>query len=145
MPHGLRLRVLFLITGSIGLILAGCETTGRHTASRPGEVLAPGELPHTRTTAKTSDLSHPPQAIHMVNPVYPFSERAQHISGIVIVEFVVDKNGNVPQARAVRAPSEALAQAAVAAVMKSKFTPGEKDGHRVNCVLRVPITFSLDD
>lgn len=133
------------MTASFGLLLTGCETTSQPTTSRPGEALTPGELPHTRTIERTKDLTDLPQAIHMVKPVYPFPERAKHISGVVIIQFVVDTGGNVAQARAIQAPSEALGQSAVDAIMQSKFTPGSKHGHRVNCLMRVPITFSLDD
>lgn len=61
----------------------------------------------------------------------------------VIVDFIVDRNGNVRNAFAIKADNAELARAAVGAVAHWKFQPGAHNGHVVATHLQVPIVFSL--
>jgi protein TonB len=78
-------------------------------------------------------------------PIYPFEMRRQGIGGQVMVEFIVDANGDVRNAYAARSTQHEFEAAAVAAVSKWKFKPGKKGGRAVATHLQVPIEFTLND
>jgi protein TonB len=78
-----------------------------------------------------------------VNPQYPFEMRRAGITGEVLVEFIVDSNGDVRNAFAVRSTQREFETAAVQAVSKWKFKPGRKGGRNVNTRMQQPISFSL--
>jgi len=76
-------------------------------------------------------------------PQYPFEMRRAGITGEVLVEFIVDANGDVRNAFAVRSTQREFETAAVQAVSKWKFKPGRKGGRAVNTRMQQPISFSL--
>jgi len=70
---------------------------------------------------------------HEVLPEYPASVRANHIEGDVLVDVVVDENGRIQKAVALRwqVGSPVLGDAAEAAVKKWEYQPVLKDGKPV--------------
>jgi len=89
------------------------------------------------------NLDQVPQARAKVPPQYPFEMRRAGITGEVLVEFIVDTNGDVRNAFAVRSSQREFEAAAVQAVSKWKFRPGRKGGRAVNTRMQQPISFSL--
>ncbi len=77
---------------------------------------------------------------------YPQDAKQKGISGRVFVTFVVNKEGEVDQARVVRGVDPSL-DAEALRVMNSipKWTPGYEKGKAVNVTYTVPINFSLKD
>ena len=69
--------------------------------------------------------------------------RRGHITGEVLVDFVVDPSGNVRNATAVHSSQREFEESACAAVSKWKFRPGLKDGRAVYVHMQVPIVFTL--
>jgi protein TonB len=92
-----------------------------------------------------NQLDQTPQAKFQARPQYPFEMRRAGISGEVIVEFIVDTNGDVRNAFAVRSTQREFEQAAVQAVSKWKFRPGKKGGRAVPTRMQIPIVFTLND
>ncbi len=84
-----------------------------------------------------------PTPISMPTPDYPDELRRERISGVVLVEFIIGKDGNVVEAKAKKSPDERLSRLAEDAVMKWKFEPGIKDGAPVEVRAAMPITFDL--
>ncbi|MDP3070122.1 MAG: energy transducer TonB [Opitutaceae bacterium] len=78
-------------------------------------------------------------------PQYPFEMRRAGISGEVVVEFLVDTNGDVQDAHAVRSSQREFESSAVAAVSKWKFKAGRKGGRDVITRMQVPIVFTLNE
>ena len=78
-------------------------------------------------------------------PQYPFEMRRAGISGEVVVDFIVDTNGDVQNAYALRSTQREFEAAAVAAVSKWKFKPGRKGGRDVPTHMQVPIVFTLNE
>jgi RNA polymerase sigma factor (sigma-70 family) len=76
-------------------------------------------------------------------PNYPSDLRVHGIEGEAIIHFVVDENGAVRGAEAVKATHEAFAAVAVGAVEKWVFEAGKKGNVPVNVQMVVPIVFSL--
>jgi len=61
----------------------------------------------------------------------------------VLVDFIVDTEGAVRNARAVRSSRNEFEENAVIAVAKWKFVPGRKNNHAVFTHMQVPILFTL--
>jgi len=92
-----------------------------------------------------SKLDQVPVPKFRARPQYPFEMRRAGITGEVVVEFIVDTNGDSRNAFAVRSTQREFEQAAVQAVSKWKFRPGRKGGRAVNTRMQVPIVFTLND
>jgi protein TonB len=90
-------------------------------------------------------LDQPPAVIRQARPVYPYDMREKGYSGSVMVDFIVDPDGNVRNATAVRSSMPEFAPSAVAAVSKWKFKAGRKANHAVFTHMQVPIEFTLDN
>lgn len=77
--------------------------------------------------------------------VYPEAAWVDRIEGTVIVQVVVDEQGEVLEALAVRSPSEVLSHAALAAVRQQRFTPGRVGDQPVAVRITLPIRFRLPE
>jgi protein TonB len=92
-----------------------------------------------------ADLDQIPTIKFPVKPVYPFEMRRAGIAGEVTVDFIVDTNGDVQNAYAIRSSQREFEAAAVTAVAKWKFKPGIKGGKVVPTHMQVPIVFTLNE
>jgi protein TonB len=92
-----------------------------------------------------SKLDKAPDPKFQAKPVYPFEMRRAGIAGDVLVDFIVDSNGDVRNAYAARSSQREFEAAAVQAVSKWKFRPGKKGGRAVNTHMQVPIVFTLNE
>jgi protein TonB len=92
-----------------------------------------------------SKLDQQPVPRFQARPQYPFEMRRAGISGEVLVDFIVDTNGDVRNAYAVRSSQREFEAAAVQAVSKWKFKAGRKNGHAVYTHMQVPIVFTLNE
>lgn len=116
-----------------------------------GAITIPVVKPGTRLGSGMKDLfdvanlDQPPVLRVPVNPNYPFEMRRAGISGEVLVEFIVDTNGNVAAIQVVRSSQREFEQPALQAVQKWKFRPGKKGGRNVNTRVQQVITFNLND
>jgi protein TonB len=90
-------------------------------------------------------LDRTPIARFQARPQYPFEMKRVGISGEVLVEFIVEANGLVRDAKAVRSSQREFEAAAVQAVNKWTFRPGQKSGCNVATRMQVPIIFSLNE
>ena len=74
---------------------------------------------------------------------YPDLAIRAGIEGQVVVQFIVDERGNVIYPVVVRTPNEMLSQAALDAILASRFTPGQQMGRPVRVRFAVPVSFQL--
>ncbi|MFO7868014.1 MAG: energy transducer TonB [Bacteroidales bacterium] len=78
------------------------------------------------------------------NLEYPNEAIEMEIEGMVMVQFVVDENGNAKDPEVLKGVSRHLDQAALDVIAKlPKFNPGEQAGKKVKVYYRVPIHFQL--
>lgn len=89
------------------------------------------------------EVDQVPQAVLQGPAEYPASLKAQHVTGEVVVRFVVDANNSVRDVRVVSSTARGFDVAAVQAVQKWKFKAGTKAGKAVPVQLEVPIRFNL--
>jgi len=80
------------------------------------------------------------------NLQYPKSAAEKGVDGRVIVQFAINKNGQVVDAVVVRSVDPALDKEAIRVVNSSpRWTPGEQRGEPVKVLFTFPINFVLDD
>ena len=74
---------------------------------------------------------------------YPEFAKKAGIEGRVIVQFVVDKQGNVQSPKVIRGVHKLLNEEAIKAVKDQKFKPGKQRGQPVKVQMSLPVTFRL--
>ncbi|MEM9446461.1 MAG: energy transducer TonB [Verrucomicrobiota bacterium] len=88
-----------------------------------------------------AELDKPAQAVFQGLPVYPPELQKKKLKGRAIITFIVGKDGRVQSPKAIKSDHPAFGKAAVDAVRKWKFEPGERDGKKVAMKMKVPISF----
>jgi protein TonB len=88
------------------------------------------------------DVKRPAKIAH-VDPAYPSLARQARVSGLVIIEAIIAKDGTVRDARVLRSV-RLLDQAALDAVNQWRFTPTLLNGEPVEVVMSVNVTFALE-
>ncbi len=76
--------------------------------------------------------------------VYPELAIRAGIQGKVFVKAFVDEKGNVVKAKIIKGIGVGCDEAAIAAVMKTKFNPGKQRGKPVRVQVSIPILFKLN-
>jgi TonB family protein len=84
-----------------------------------------------------------PRKIKQVDPVYPEIARRARVSGAVILEVIVDKQGNPRDIKVLRGLSMGLTEAAVEAVKQWKWEPSTLNGKPVEVIVIVTVNFRL--
>lgn len=92
-----------------------------------------------------SMLDQQPVPQFQARPQYPFEMRRAGIAGEVTVDFIVDPDGNVQNAYALKSSQHEFEASAVQAVSKWKFKAGRKAGKSVPTHMQVPIVFTLNE
>lgn len=85
-----------------------------------------------------------PVAIVHVNPLYPEEARRAGVSGLVILETVIDHTGVVRDIKVLKPLPHGLSEAAVDAVKQWVFKPGTLNGEAVDVIFNLTINFKLD-
>ncbi len=74
---------------------------------------------------------------------YPEIARKAGVEGRVILQFIVDENGNVTEPAVVRGIGAGCDEEALRVVREAKFKPGRQRGKAVKVKMSLPITFKL--
>src|SRR6202012_1295390 len=88
-----------------------------------------------------AELDRIPRALYRVVPKVSAKLLTQATGNEVIIEFIVDKHGDVVSAEIVKEPSHELGEVALKSVLKWHFKPGMKAGRVVNTRVRQPLIF----
>ena len=79
------------------------------------------------------------------NLQYPEAAREAHVTGTVVVSFVVEKNGTIGNVRIIRDLGYGCGEEAVRIVkMMPKWNPGKQSGIKVRSEFTLPVQFKLD-
>lgn len=92
-----------------------------------------------------NNLDQRPVARVQPGPQYPYEMSRAGISGEVVVEFIINTNGDVIQTQVVRSSHREFETNALQAVNKWKFKPGRKGGRPVNVRVSQLLEFNLED
>ena len=88
----------------------------------------------------------PPRKIKNVPPVYPQAMREAGLEGVVPMEALIGRNGEVASVRVLSAQIHPeFAASAVDAVRQWRFDPTLLNGETVEVVMTVSVRFSLED
>lgn len=97
-----------------------------------------------RQSGDHSGPERTPQIQHSVQPIFPVSLLGTGKESTVIVEFVVDEEGDVQDARIIQTDHPLLVGPTLTAIKQWKFLPGMKDGVNVKTRMQVPVVFASD-
>jgi TonB family protein len=89
------------------------------------------------------DVKAPVVLVH-IDPVYPEEARHARVSGMVIVETVIDHTGAVRDIKVLKGLPHGLSEAAVDAVKRWAFKPGTLNGEAVDVLFNLTINFKLE-
>jgi protein TonB len=84
-----------------------------------------------------------PRLVSRVEPTYPEIARKARIEGVVILEAIIGKAGNVEDVHLVKSANVLLDAAALEAVSRWRYTPATLGGFSVRVYLTVTVEFRL--
>lgn len=85
-----------------------------------------------------------PEKIAGRPPEYTIEARKERVTGVVILEAVIDEQGNVKNLKVLKGLHAGLDQAALEAVRSWKFTPARLDGTPVPVYYTLTVSFTLE-
>lgn len=103
--------------------------------------IAPPAAPQ-RTILRVGGNVKEPVPISTPQPSYPPVARAAHVEGLVVIDAMIDEQGNVVQAKVLAGPS-LLIQAALQAVANWRYQPTYLNGQAVALRTHIEVNFRL--
>jgi TonB family protein len=97
-----------------------------------------------QAVAITDDIT-PPRLSEVVSADYTAEAKKKKIQGAVTIAIVIDKKGDVIDAKVVKGLGYGLDENAILAVREWKYKPAEKDGEPVAVKMEVTVDFFLRD
>lgn len=85
-----------------------------------------------------------PKLIKPVEPMYPYNQARAGVDGAVLIEFVINREGQVQNPYVIESNNPAFERPALDAVMQWRFSPGLKAGKPVYVRVNQRIEFTLD-
>jgi TonB family protein len=85
----------------------------------------------------------PPSLLREVRPDYTEDARRRGISGDVVLEIVVRRDGTVGDVRVLQGLGAGLDQRAIEAVRQWRFSPAQRQGVPVDVIVEVAVEFKL--
>ena len=142
-PECLRSARILLASSYFRPYRQSIESTG-HQPEPARQVVAIGDDPQggAPRAVRVGGTLKEPKKIRHVPVEYPGTARAARVTGVVVLETVVDVDGNVADVRVLKG-SPLLREAAIKAVSQWKYTPTLIDGRPVPVIMTVTTTFSL--
>ena len=121
--------------------------TGNNTGVGPGDSpgAGPGECCGVGNGALTSGVGgvSAPVVVFQIEPQYSEEARKAKVSGVVVLDFVVDSSGHAGNFHVVRGTGLGLDEKAIEAVQQWRFKPGTKAGIPVPVRATVQVNFRL--
>ena len=141
-----------VVGGQIGGVLGGEKGgvvggtvggTGEGTAAAPPPPPPPAPEPPAGPLRVGGDVKAP-VAINRAKPDYTDAARKARITGVVVVEAIVNKQGDVEQVKVLKGLPLGLSEQAVDAVKKWRFHPGTLNGEPVEVIFDLTVNFTLE-
>jgi periplasmic protein TonB len=125
--------------GVVGGVLGGVLGGTLKGAPPPAGPIVEGPRKPVRVGGEVKQ----PKLIFGPDPVYPFLAIQSRISGVVVIEAIIDEHGNVTAERALSG-QPLLIPSALEAVSKRKYEPTVLDGEATPIDLRVEVSFRVN-
>ncbi|UXR64118.1 TonB family protein [Bdellovibrio bacteriovorus] len=91
-----------------------------------------------------SEITHLPKVKHEVKAQYPAEAKKAGIDGPVLLEILIDREGQVRQVTVISGPGHGLNESAVAALKSFEFQPAFKGKESVAVKIRYTYRFKLE-
>jgi len=124
--------------GQVGGVLGGVLGGVMKGVQPPAPPVAAGPKVPVRVGGNVK----PPRLLFGPPPDYPTLARQARLSGVVVIEAVIDEHGNVTGMKAISG-HPLLIPAAMSAVSKRRYEPTVLDGEPTPIDLRVEVSFSF--
>jgi periplasmic protein TonB len=122
--------------GRLGGVVGGSGSgSGTDTTAEAG----PGEVP-----IRVGGNVKAPQLVVRIDPLYTEAARIARIQGMVIIEAVIDRKGNVTEARILKSLPLGLDQSALQAIRQWRFKPGTLNGNPVPVLYNLTVQFHMN-
>lgn len=133
--------------GALDPGLGGSDMPGKpgKPGGEPKEVEPPKKKEPVRNIAQKAKFQGDLNSFLRSNINYPQVAMAQQIEGVVVVEFVIDENGKVSNAKVIKGLGGGCNEEALRVVKKTsgKWNPGVHNGEKYPSYFTLPITFKL--
>jgi TonB family protein len=96
-----------------------------------------------QVAARRQPAAEPLEILYKPRPGYTEEARRAHIEGDIVLEVLFTGAGNLRVLRVVRGLGYGLEQNALDAAAKIRFRPAKEDGHAVDTVAMIRISFQL--
>jgi periplasmic protein TonB len=126
------------VNGGTGTGRGTGDGEGRGSGIGPGSGGGTGGGPY-----RAGSGVEPPRLLREVKATYPDEARRRGITGNVLLEIVITRDGNVGDVSVRRGLGAGLDERAIEAVRQWKFTPARRLGQPVDVLVEVAVEFSL--
>jgi len=130
------------MTGVVGGVAGGIP--GGSVGGVVGGIAPPPPPPPPQAPVRVGGDIKEPKKIKDAKPVYPPLAQTAKISGIVIIEAIIAKDGSIRDAKILRG-MPMLNDAALEAVRQWRYTPTTLNGVPVEVVMTVTVNFTLNE
>ncbi len=133
-----------VLGGQVGGTGTGTEGTGTGGNEAPVAPPPPPPPPPPSGPLRVGGNVKAPVVVDRAEPNYTETARKARIAGIVVVEAIIDKNGNVDNVKVIKGLPAGLSEEAEKAVRRWKFRPGTLNGEPVDTIFNLTVTFKLN-
>jgi len=105
---------------------------------------APGDLPLPAGPLRVGGDVTAPVAISQVPPTYPMMARSARVEGEVKLEAVIRRDGTVGDIKVLQGLRMGCTEAAIEALKRWRFRPGERNGVPVDVYYTLTVGFKLN-
>lgn len=141
------------LTGQTHLVFLAKPRTGSSFAPSQPELLPPPREDALRRRAPSGcpDISFfepggeitPPRVVSRISPELPFAIRRMRFSGSALLEVFITAAGEVCAVRVIRGIDPALDATFIKAIQQSRFSPAQRLGSPVPCILLVTVNIHV--
>ena len=131
-----RLRLLFALCVTVVIFICSSSLFAQDSSTQGDETVY--EMHNARQNGILA-----PKGIYMPEAEYSDYARRKKINGVVLLSFVVAKDGTVRDPAVTRSLEQSLDKQALDAVKKWKFEPATKDGKPVAVRIQAEMSFKV--
>ena len=124
-------------------VVGGISTGIPAPSTGPVNIAPPPPPPPPQAPIRVGGDVQAPTKTKNVDPIYPAVAKSAKIQGIVIIEAVINKQGNVEDLKVLRG-NPMLNQAAIDAVSQWKYTVPMLNKTPVDVIMTVTVNFTLN-
>jgi protein TonB len=135
-------RILPAVIVALFMLGAAAQST---TSDAKADTKADAKAQAIGQAVAITDEITPPRLAEVASPDYTAEARKRKIEGSVTVAIVVDKKGDVIDAKVVKGLGYGLDENAIRAVKEWKYKPAERDGEPITVKMEVTVDFYLNN